>query len=45
MNVLTDDIEAEAQKQGSDASSVYDTKSMGLGNNIKNLNFFSRVNS
>ena len=39
MNVLTDDIEAEAQDQGSDASSVYDTKSMGLGNNTRTLIF------
>jgi plastocyanin len=35
--LLTDTIKVEAQNQGIDASSVYDTKSMGLGNNIKNL--------
>ena len=37
MNVLTDAIKVEAQSQGIDASSVYQTKSMDLGNNIKNL--------
>ncbi len=37
MNVLTDAIKVEAQNQGTDASSVYETKSMDLGNNIKNL--------
>ena len=37
MNVLTDAIRVEAQSPGIDASSVYETKSMGLGNNIKNL--------
>ena len=37
MNVLTDTIKVEAQNQGIDASSGYETKSMSLGNNIKNL--------
>ena len=36
MNVLTD-TKVEAQNQGIDASSVYETKSMDLGNNIKHL--------
>ena len=37
MNVLTDAIKVEAQSSGIDATSVYETKSMDLGNNIKNL--------
>jgi plastocyanin len=37
MNVLTDAIKVEAQNQGIDASNVYETKSMDLGNNIKHL--------
>jgi len=37
MNVLTDAIKVEAQNQGIDALNVYETKSMSLGNNIKNL--------
>jgi plastocyanin len=37
MNVLIDAIEVKAQNQGIDASSIYETKSMGLGNDIKNL--------
>jgi len=37
MNVLTDAIKVEAQNQGIDASSIYETKSISLGNNIKNL--------
>ena len=37
MNVITDAIKVEAQNQGIDASSGYETKSMSLGNNIKNL--------
>ena len=37
INVLTDAIKVEAQNQGIDASSVYETKSMNLGSNIKNL--------
>ena len=36
-NVITDAIKVEAQSHGIDASSVYETKSMDLGNNIKNL--------
>lgn len=36
-NVITDAIKLEAQSHGIDASSVYETKSMDLGNNIKNL--------
>jgi plastocyanin len=35
-NVITDTIK-EAQSSGIDATSVYETKSMDLGNNIKNL--------
>jgi len=37
MNVLTDAIKVEAQNQGIDALNVSETKSMSLGNNIKNL--------
>jgi hypothetical protein len=37
MNALTDVIKVEAQSPGINASSVYETKSMELGNNIKNL--------
>lgn len=37
MNVLTEVIKVEAQNQGVDALSVYETKSMSLGSNIKNL--------
>ena len=37
MNALTDAIKVEAQSPGINASSVYETKSMELGNNIKNL--------
>jgi hypothetical protein len=37
MNVLIDAIKVEAQSPGIDATSVYETKSMDLGNNIKNL--------
>lgn len=37
MSVLTDAIKVEAQSPNIDASSVYETKSMELGNNIKNL--------
>ena len=37
MNVLADAVKVEAQNQGIDASSVYETKSMDLGNDIKNL--------
>ena len=36
-NAITDAIKVEAQSHGIDASSVYETKSMDLGNNIKNL--------
>ena len=36
-NVITDAIKVEAQSHGIDASSVYETKSMDLGNDIKNL--------
>ncbi len=36
-NVNTDAIKVEAQSHGIDASSVYETKSVDLGNNIKNL--------
>ena len=36
-NVITDLIKVEAQSSGIDATSVYETKSMDLGNNIKNL--------
>jgi len=36
-NVITDTIKVEAQSPGIDATSVYETKSMDLGNNIKNL--------
>ena len=36
-NVITDTIKVEAQSPGIDASSVYETKSMDLGNNVKNL--------
>jgi len=38
-NVITDVIKVEAQSPGSgiDASSIYETKSMDLGNNVKNL--------
>ncbi|MGH9974959.1 MAG: cupredoxin domain-containing protein [Nitrososphaeraceae archaeon] len=36
-NVITDVIKVEAQSSGIDATSVYETKSMDLGNNIKNL--------
>ena len=36
-NVITDTIKVEAQSSGIDASSIYETKSMDLGNNIKNL--------
>jgi len=36
-NVITDTIKVEAQSSGIDATSVYETKSMDLGNNIKNL--------
>ena len=37
MNVLADAVKVEAQNQGIDALSVYETKSMDLGNDIKNL--------
>ena len=37
MNVITDTIKVEAQSPGIDATSVYETKSMDLGNNVKNL--------
>jgi hypothetical protein len=37
MNVLIDAIKVEAQSPGIDAASVYETKSVDLGNNIKNL--------
>jgi hypothetical protein len=37
MDLLTATIKVEAQNQGIDASSVYETKSMGLGNDVKNL--------
>jgi hypothetical protein len=37
MNVFTDNIRVQAQNQGIDASSVYETKSMSLGNDVKNL--------
>ena len=36
-NVITDTIKVEAQSPGIDATSVYETKSMDLGNNVKNL--------
>jgi len=36
-NVITDTIKVEAQSSGIDASSIYETKSMDLGNNVKNL--------
>jgi plastocyanin len=36
-NVITDTIKVEAQSPGIDASSIYETKSMDLGNNVKNL--------
>ena len=36
-NVITDTIKVEAQSPNMDASSVYETKSMDLGNNVKNL--------
>ena len=36
-NVITDVIKVEAQSSGIDASSIYETKSMDLGNNVKNL--------
>lgn len=36
-NVITDTIKVEAQSPSMDASSVYETKSMDLGNNVKNL--------
>jgi plastocyanin len=36
-NVITDVIKVEAQSPGIDASSIYETKSMDLGNNVKNL--------
>lgn len=36
-NVITDTIKVEAQSSGIDATSVYETKSMDLGNNVKNL--------
>ena len=36
-NVITDAIKAMAQSPSSDASGIYETKSMDLGNNIKNL--------
>jgi len=37
LNGLTSTLKVEAQSQGIDASSVYETKSLDLGNNIKNL--------
>jgi plastocyanin len=37
MNVLVDAIKVEAKSPDIDATSVYETKSMDLGNNIKNL--------
>lgn len=36
-NFITDTIKVEAQSPGIDASSIYETKSMDLGNNVKNL--------
>jgi plastocyanin len=36
-NAITDTIKVEAQSPGIDASSIYETKSMDLGNNVKNL--------
>ena len=36
-NVITDTIKVEAQSPNMDASSVYETKSMDLGHNVKNL--------
>jgi plastocyanin len=36
-NVITETIKVEAQSPSMDASSVYETKSMDLGNNVKNL--------
>ena len=36
-NVITDTIKVEAQSPGIDASSIYETKFMDLGNNVKNL--------
>jgi plastocyanin len=36
-NVIIDTIKVEAQSPGIDATSVYETKSMDLGNNVKNL--------
>jgi plastocyanin len=36
-NVITDITKVEAQSSGIDASSIYETKSMDLGNNVKNL--------
>ena len=36
-NVITDVTKVDAQRSGIDATSVYETKSMDLGSNIKNL--------
>src|SRR5262245_31507568 len=36
-NVITDVTRVEAQSSGIDATSIYETKSMDLGNNVKNL--------